>query len=455
MSLQTLLVDDDRTFSAFASATLAREGFAVEAAHSLFEARRALEKLAFDLVVLDRRLPDGDGLAFLPELRTALPRAVVVVVTAHADIDSAVAAVRQGASDYIVKPVELADLVAKARRAVADLQLRDRLQHVEGELSDRRALTPPSSPAMKAVLEMLAQVARRPRAPVLLLGETGVGKEVLAWFVHQQSTHGRDAPFVHINCAALPETTIESELFGHERGAFTDARQSRRGLVEVAHGGTLFLDEVADLSASAQAKLLTFLDAGEFRRLGGHATQTSSARVVAATNKDLPGLVRQGLFREDLWFRLSVFRADIPPLRARREDIVPLAESLLQRLRAELGRRDVGFSAAARERLLAYDFPGNVRELRNIIERALVLENASTLELSSLSLATSSRPSVPGPDGAGPDSFVVDGDVITMEELERRYVRYALERFSGRRGETARALGISHPTLLKRLGEGG
>ncbi len=450
MTLHTLLVDDDRAFAAFASATLQREGFAVSLAASLYEARRAIERATFDLVVLDRRLPDGDGLSFLPELKASLPGAVIVVVTAHADIDSAVAAVRQGASDYIVKPVELADLVAKARRAVDDLQLRDRLQHAEHELSDRRALTPPRSAAMRDVLEMLAHVAQRPRAPVLLLGETGVGKEVLAWYVHQQgSAKERDAPFVHINCAALPETTIESELFGHERGAFTDARHTRRGLVEVAHGGTLFLDEVADLSASAQAKLLTFLDAGEFRRLGGHAMQTSSARIVAATNKDLRALIARGAFREDLWFRLSVFHVNIPPLRDRRDDIVPLAESLLARLRKEFGRRDVTFSDEALARLRAYPFPGNVRELRNIVERALVLERGSTIELRSLSTQPTNNTA-----NRDEDAFIVDGGPITFDELERRYARHVLEACGGRRGDTARALGISHPTLLKRLGEG-
>jgi two-component system response regulator AtoC len=446
MSAPLLFVDDDRSFSSLAAAALQREGFAVTLARSLHEARAALARTGPVLVVLDRRLPDGDGLELLPEVKTLVPGASVMMVTAHGDIASAVDAVRAGATDYLTKPVELSDLVLRARRAVDAGRLRDRLEAAEAELSGRHRLVPPRSPRMKAVVETLERIAGSPRSAVLLLGETGVGKEMLARHLHARSFPDEGAPFVHVNCAALPESTVESELFGHERGAFTDARATRRGLVELAHGGTLFLDEVGELSAPLQAKLLTFLDGGRFRRLGGAAEITSTARIVAGTNRDLEGERRAGRFREDLWFRLSVFRIDIPPLRERREDVVPLAEGLLLELASELGRRDLRLGDRARERLSTYAFPGNVRELRNILERALVLEPGPELQLEVLA-AAGSAPSAE-------DAFRVEGDPVPMEELERRYARWVLEKLGGRRMEAARALGISYPTFLKRIGEG-
>ncbi len=445
MTLRVLLVDDDRDFSSLAAAALRREGFAVAVARSLHEARVALAKDSPGLVVLDRRLPDGDGLALLAELRAQMPTAAVLVVTAYGDITNAVAAMRQGASDYLIKPVELADLVLKARAAQGTQRLRDRLSEAEKELAGRRRLLPPRSPKMRALVEMLERIAAGPKSAVLLLGETGSGKEVLARHLHALA-HGAEAPFVHINCAALPESMVESELFGHERGAFTSAQGAKRGLVEVASGGTLFLDEVGDLPLPVQAKLLTFLDAGTYRRLGSETEQVSAARVVAATNRDLGRAVAEGRFREDLWFRLGTFRLDVPPLRDRREDVVPMAEALLADLCAELARAPMPLSPRARARLEGYAFPGNARELRSILERALVLEAGPALELALLDAGAPGRP-------RDADAFEITAPPVPLDELERRYVRWALERLGGRRVETAKALGISYPTLQKRLEE--
>jgi two-component system response regulator AtoC len=273
---------------------------------------------------------------------------------------------------------------------------------------------------------------------VVLLGETGSGKEALAWHLHQRS-FGAAMPFIQLNCAALPESMAESELFGHERGAFTDARSTRRGLVELAARGTLFLDEVGELSAPLQAKLLTFLDGGRFRRLGGSTELTSVTRVVAATNRDLEQQVKAGRFREDLWFRLSVFRIDVPPLRERREDVAPLAEELLQRVAREQGRRDVpALSSEALALLQRYAFPGNVRELRNILERALALESGPELKLDWVVVR----------NAAGGAGFTSNG-VEPLDSLERRYAKWALDQLGGKKLETARALGISHPTFAK------
>jgi DNA-binding NtrC family response regulator len=443
LNLQTLLVDDDRAFSSLAAAALQREGFPVAVAHSLHAARTAIAQSPPELVILDRRLPDGDGLTLLAELKGTLPSTIVVMVTAHGDVASAVDAVRAGAADYVVKPVELPDLMLRVHRSADAVRIRDRLTHAETELAGRHRLVPPRSAAMRDVQAMLERIAVTPRSPVLFLGETGVGKEVLARELHRLSA-GDSAPFVHVNCAALPEAIVESELFGHEKGAFTDAR-TRRGLVELANGGALFLDEVGELPLPLQAKLLTFLDAGRFRRLGSAREETSSARIIAATNRDLQAAVGAGTFREDLWFRLSVFRIDVPPLRARREDVLPLAEGILASLGAELGRRGVALGTGARERLQRYPFPGNVRELRNVLERAIVLEAGPELELHHLDATAG------GAGDASSEAFTLPGEPVPMEEVERRYARFVLARLGGRRMEAAKAVGLSYPTFLKRL----
>ncbi|WP_375754307.1 sigma-54-dependent transcriptional regulator [Corallococcus exercitus] len=445
MSTSLLLVDDDRTFSSLAASMLSQEGFRVRVARSLHETRAALAAEAPDLVVLDRRLPDGDGLVFLPELRAQLPATVVLMVTAHGDIESAVEAIRAGARDYLSKPVEIDDLVMRARRAASDLQLQERLRQAESVLEGQHRMAESRSPAMQRTLAMLERIATTPRSPVLLLGETGTGKAVLARHLH--ALRQKQGAFVQINCAALPDTMMESELFGHERGAFTDAKTARRGLVELASDGLLFLDEVGELPLALQAKLLTFLDKGAFRRLGGTTELTSTARIVAATNKDLEAEVAAGRFREDLLFRLSVFRVDVPPLRERREDVLPLARTLVLELCSELGRRPVPFSPAAEERLLSYPFPGNVRELRNVLERALVLEVGPALELQSLARGGGS------PAPVDPNAFSVAGPPRPLDEVERLYVRHVLEQLGGRRMEAARALGLSYPTFLRRLEE--
>ena len=445
MSRSILLVDDDRGFSSLAQAALAREGHPVVLARSLHEAREAVERAAPELVVLDRRLPDGDGLDYLPELKAQLPGTPVVMVTAHGDIQSAVDAIRAGASDYVAKPVDLTDLVMRAQRAMGEQNLRERLIRVEAELSGRRRLVPPRSAAMRQVMQMLERIATSPRSPVFLLGPTGAGKEVLARHVHALGA-GDSAPFVHVNCAALPETTVESELFGHEKGAFTDAKQARRGLVEVASSGTLFLDEVGELPLQLQAKLLTYLDSGRFRRLGSSSEESSTARVVAATNRNLELEIREGRFREDLWFRLSVFAIHVPSLRDRPEDVLPLAEQLLNELGPELGRKGFRLGEQGRARLENYPFPGNVRELRNVLERALVLEAGPELTLSLLQTMRE-----PEAGSAPPGSFLVTGDPRPLEEIEKRYVRHVLGQLGGRRVEAARVLGLSYPTFLKRL----
>jgi two-component system response regulator AtoC len=447
MSISILVVDDDRGFCTLAAAALVREGFEVATARSLHETRELLRKSSPSLVFLDRRLPDGDGLQFLPELRAQAPDAQVMMVTAFSDIASVVDAVRAGATDYLVKPVELADLVMKARRTHESRRLNDRLAQAEAELVGRHRLSPPRSPAMRAVIDMVERIAAVPRRPVLLLGETGSGKEVVARYLHHLRVQD-GALFVHVNCAALPASTFESELFGHERGAFTDADRARRGLVEVAHGGTLFLDEIGELPPNLQAKLLTFLDAGSFRRLAATTESTSSARVVAATNRDLTELIGQGKFREDLYFRLSTFRIEVPPLRQRREDILPLAQEMVDALCLEMGRRPVPLSEAARARLLAYRFPGNVRELRNILERALALRHGG-VPLEELPRVLELAP-LPAAGALAPAGDYRELKRQAVDRFEREYLVQLLREHDGNVRQASRASGIER-MQLKRL----
>jgi DNA-binding NtrC family response regulator len=317
----------------------------------------------------------------------------------------------------------------------------------EDQSAAEAQLAPARSKAMQQILATIDRIAASPRSPLLLLGETGAGKEVLARHLHRKGATDR-APFIHVNCAGLTDVTAESELFGYERGSFADAKLQRRGLVELAHGGTLFLDEIGDLSAPLQAKLLTFLDSGRFRRMGAAVELRSTARVVAATNSDLGAQIQAGRFREDLWFRLSVFKVRVPPLRERPEDLEGLATALLEEIAAELGRGRLRLSTEAVRRLHAHKFPGNVRELKNILERAVVLEEGPVIDLTKLHFADAEVVS------PSPDAFVLRGALVTADELERRYVRWVLARLGGKRMVTARLLGMSYPTFLKRLAPG-
>ena len=370
-----LLVEDDRAFRLVAEAALVSEGFEVRAAGTLAQARAALNEATPDVVILDRRLPDGDGIEFLKEQRsdsTAAP--LFVVITAYGDVENAVEALRTGAWDYLVKPIQLTDLVVKLGKALQARGLKDRL-----ELARSTAAGPPRiasrSAAMHEVENRLRQVAISPLTPVLILGPSGVGKQHAAEMLHEATyaSIDRDAPFVEVNCAALPDELVESELFGHERGAFTDAKSARRGLIEIADGGTLFLDEVTDLPLRSQAKLLKFIDGMRFRRLGGEREIEVRLRVVAATNQDIILAVRDGRFREDLYHRLAVFALPIPPLSERPEDIPELARTFVRFFASRMKRRVTGLSAEALAALGRYPYPGNVRELRNIIERAVIL----------------------------------------------------------------------------------
>jgi two-component system response regulator AtoC len=447
-----LVVDDEAVFRVLAEEALASEGFEVRTAETLRKAKTQIETAAPDVVILDRRLPDGDGIEFLKALRADDSSATAaIVVTAYGDVENAVAALKAGASDYLTKPIQLTDLVIKLRKVLENRGLRDRLALARSSAAGPKDVLP-KSPAMRAVMDRLASVSRSSLTPVLMQGPSGVGKQRAAEQLHALTYTDRDAPFVEVNCAALPDDLVESELFGHEKGAFTDARTTRRGLIEMAAGGTLFLDEITELPLRSQAKLLKFLDTMRCRRLGGQREMNLELRVVAATNQSIEQLVQSGRFREDLYHRMAVFLVTIPPLASRPEDIPDLAQCFVRFFADRLRKRNLELSDEALESLKAYDYPGNVRELRNIVERAVILSRGNEVTARDVILPKPSE--APG----SREAFfwlprAPTGVPLSLDAVENAYVQRVLEHFNGRRTVAAQALGVSYPTFLKRLRE--
>jgi two-component system, NtrC family, response regulator AtoC len=441
-----LVVDDEDGVREFVAETLERSGHDVTAAADGDAAARLLDREGFDLVITDLRMPGRDGMAVLRKIRDEQPDVEVIVMTAHGSVDTAVAAMKAGAFEYVQKPLaspaELRLVAARALERRSLLAVKARTERGDG---DPETLTW-GAPAMTPVVEALRKVAAT-TATVLLLGESGTGKEVAARAIHGWSdrSHG---PFVAVNCAALTETLLESELFGHEKGAFTGAVGQRRGRIELAQGGTFFLDEVGELRADLQAKLLRVLQERRFERLGGARTLEADTRWVAATNRDLRAMIAAGSFREDLYHRLAVFPVRLPPLRERREDIAPLTARLLARIGDELGRPGLAVSRAAMARLVESTWTGNVRELRNALERAAILADARTIEERHLwtdaaAVAAPAPAAAPGGVGRLPST--------SLAELERMAIEQALADADGNRKEAAQRLGIGLRTLYEKL----
>ncbi|HFC96954.1 MAG TPA: sigma-54-dependent Fis family transcriptional regulator [Thermosulfurimonas dismutans] len=440
-----LLIEDEEAQRKILGDYLRRKGFRILEAESGAEGLRILEREQPELVLLDWRLPDEDGLRLLPRLRERSPLTAIVMLTAFATVERAVEAMKLGAYHYLTKPVNLEELVLILNRALSEIRLRREVEDLRRklaslELPEAEDLVA-ESPAMKEVLRLCARVAPT-EATVLLTGESGTGKEVLAGLIHRLSPR-RDKPFLRINCAAIPEGLLESELFGHERGAFTGADKAKPGLFEEAGEGTLFLDEIGELPLPLQAKLLRVLQDGTFRRLGGRRELRSRARIIAATNRDLNAMVREGRFREDLYWRLSVITIHLPPLRERREDILPLARFFLHKYARKYRKPVEDFSREALERLLSYAFPGNVRELQNMIERAVILAEGPLITLKDLVFAPAGEDlwarlrSLPLPEA--------------VELLERTRLEEALRASGGIKTRAAELLGISERVLRYKL----
>ena len=441
MKAQLLVVDDERLIRTTLERALAALGHEVEAADSIAAAMAAVARTRFDAIVLDLKLPDGSGLDLVRRLGAEAPETKVVVITAHGTVDTAVEAMKLGAFDFVNKPFELDELITTVQNALRAGTLERRLAYHDGRARSRfdADMIAGRAPRMVALEREVAMVAPQPVPVILVVGETGSGKALVARRLHYGAAPPRaDGPFVELNAAAMPETLIESELFGHERGAFSDARERKLGLVEAADGGTLFLDEIGDLPAAAQAKLLTFLETFSFRRGGATATRTVDVRLVAATNRDLGAMVKEGRFRADLWYRLSAITLRLPPLRERREDIEPLAVHFVTSYAQRYGKSFRAVSDEAKKVLEAWPWPGNVRELKSVIQRAVLMNDAATLEVSHLpaELVAAAPARVP-----------------TLEEIEVRYMRAVLQLTGGNKVRAAEHLGITRQTLAKRLGE--
>jgi len=443
-----LLVDDDETFRQVMSEELERRGFAVERAAS---AREALDRFPVarpEVTLLDLRLPDGDGIETLSRLRQMDPDTAVIVLTGHGTIDTAIQAIRQGAYDYLEKPCPIDKLEMAIEKAEERVRLVRRQQVLEDGFgaADPAPRLVGSSQVFRDLLERVDRVARAEET-TLVLGETGVGKEVVATLVHSRSPRG-NGPFIAVNCAALHEELLQSDLFGHERGAFTGAAKRKHGLFEVASGGTIFLDEIGDASLDIQAKLLRVLETGRFRRLGGTEEIAVDVRAVAASNRDLREAISRRRFREDLFYRLSTLTLEIPPLRERREDIPQLIEHFASRFNRKLGssRR---FTEAAYAALLAYTWPGNVRELIHVVQQSLLLSEDDEIGIADL------PPAIRGTEEPASENREREG--LTLEQVQRQHVLSVLDRVGGNRARAAAQLGISERNLyrlLRRYGGG-
>jgi two-component system, NtrC family, response regulator AtoC len=431
-----LIVDDEEGIREFLAGALEDEGHQVTQAEDGLAALHQLHGRAFDLMLTDLRMPGAlDGMDLVRKARAESPEMEVIVLTAYGTVDVAVEAMKLGAFDFLQKPLEspaeLRLLVHRALERRSLLALKDAAERQ----SDRIPPLSYGDPAMAPVVRALERVAPT-NANVLLLGESGTGKEVAARTVHRWSRRA-DGPFVAVNCAAISETLMESEIFGHEKGAFTGATAARRGRLELADGGTLFLDEIGELKLELQAKLLRVLQDRRFERVGGSRTLEVDVRWVAATNRDLEERVRGGDFREDLYHRLAVFPVRLPPLRERQQDLLPIAEALLAKISADLGRPPLRLDAEAERRIRASHWPGNVRELGNALERAAILADGDVIR---------------GADIAAParvDRSASSGS--TMEEIERGAIRRALDEVGGNRRLAAEKLGIGVRTLYEKL----
>ncbi len=443
MAVATVLVVDDEQLIRWSLAErLAQAGHRVLEAGT---AREASERLSdeVDLVLLDYRLPDADGLALLREIRAKHPDTVVIVMTAYSSVDTAVAAMKAGAYHYVAKPFNLDEVAVLVDKGLETTALRREVRALRASQSEPYDLNRivGESPPMQAVKALLAKVAASPASTVLLMGESGTGKDLAAKVIHFTSARaGR--PFVNITCSALPEPLLESELFGHERGAFTDARQQKRGLFESADGGTVFLDEIGEMLPALQAKLLRFLEEKTFKRVGGTADIRVDVRVIAATNRNLEEAVKQGKFREDLYYRLNVLPITLPPLREHPSDIPLLVNYYVDLFNREFKKRVRGVSPEAMARLQRHSWPGNIRELRNVVERAVLLAEHDILTPEQFPMF------VARPVSAG---FELPPGGVNLEELERDLVVQALARAGGNQTRAAALLGLNRDQIRYRI----
>lgn len=456
-----LIVDDELAIRKALRARFQEEGAIAETAENCTAARARVQAEPFDLIVLDHRLPDGTGMALLEQWKHDDLQSEFVMMTAYSSATDAVKAMKLGAADYVMKPFDLDEMVLVAERALERRHLKN---EVERQLTREKRTASldnliGASPALANLRSMIERIARSGARTILLRGESGTGKDLVARAIHFASPQA-SRPFLNITCTALPETLLESELFGHEKGAFTDAKNAKVGLFEQADGGTIFLDEIGDMPLSLQAKLLRFLESKQFRRLGGLRDLEVDVRIIAATNRDLEQAIVAGQFRSDLFYRLNVIPLEIPALRERIEDVLPLAEHFLKIFAGEMRKHIDGFTPNARDCLVRHDWPGNVRELRNCVERATLLATGTWIDVADLpqklrgvaaSTANSSQHSTPSPTPpesatppiAAPNHLMLLPEKgVVFDDLQRDLLEQALVRANGNKSRAATLLGI-------------
>jgi two-component system response regulator HydG len=452
-----LIIDDDREMRSLIQDFLVNEGYEVQAFPKATAALEALSKTGslaqdrpegdIDLVISDIMMPEIDGLEFTARMQTLRPEIPIILITAFGSIETAIDAMRRGAYHYIVKPFKLSELSVNVDRALEHRKLQRDNTALRQEMKRSWGMggIVGKSAGMKAVFDLVARVANA-TANVLVTGESGTGKEMVARAIHDSGPRARK-PFVAINCTAIPETLLESELFGHAKGSFTGAVQRKRGLFEEADGGTLFLDEIGDMNVQLQSKLLRVIQEKKVRAVGDNSVKDVDVRIVAATHKDLKSAIKDGRFREDLFYRLSVIPIVIPPLRHRSDDIPLLAEHFLKKYAAMNNLKIRGFTKRAMSKLVGLRWEGNVRELENVVERAVVLSAGPLID----------EGDIPAPDAASPEQFFggATADFPTVEQLERRYIQVVLEKTGGRKDKAAQILGINRRTLYRKQREFG
>jgi two-component system response regulator HydG len=443
-----LVVDDDHAHRTMLNTLVSGWGYDVTQADDGAVAIEKVKEQSYDLVLMDVRMLRVSGLEALAQIKSFNPAIPVIIMTAYSSVDTAVDALKQGAHDYLTKPLDFDKLKLTIARAMEHTRLKEEnrlLKESLGKHFDRRNIIG-QSPAMVKLLETVAQVAPS-EATVLISGKSGTGKELIAGAIHYNGSR-KDGPFVKINCAAITETLLESELFGHEKGAFTGADRRKEGRFLQAHRGSLFLDEVSEMSLTMQVKLLRVLQEREFTRVGGEKNIRVDVRVIAATNKDLPELISQDEFREDLYYRLNVVGLEIPTLRERREDVPLLAQHFLQTFAAKNHKDIKGFTPRAMDHLIRYDWPGNVRELMNAVERAVVLSRADWLSEKDFPIIVGSEQNITTAENMQP----INADGTTpLEEVEKATILRTMEATGGNKSEAARRLGITRKTLHKKL----
>jgi two-component system, NtrC family, response regulator PilR len=451
MAERLLVVDDEPSMREFLEILLSQEGYEVRTAATGEEGYKVYQSEGPDLILTDVKMPGMSGLDLIREIHSLDPFIPIIAVTAYASADDAIRAVREGAYDYLSKPFQVEDLRIIIRNALETRRLRRENQELKRSIEDRMRFgnIVGKSPQMEEIFHFIETVAPS-KAGVLIIGESGTGKELIAQAIHRSSPRS-DKPFITINCTAIPENLLESEMFGHQRGSFTGAIANKAGLVEMAHTGTLFLDEVGEIPLSIQAKLLRFLQEHEFRRVGSTDEKKIDVRIIAATNKKLEKEMEAGNFREDLYYRLNVIRIRVPPLRERDEDIPLLIDHFMKKFSAEQGKKMQKVSSLAMRVLCNYQYPGNVRELENIIERCVTLEQSDQLTAENLPPKLSESSGVSGTAGdldIPPDGIELDR---ALSNMERKLITRALEITGGNRSRAARLLGISFRSLRYRL----